>query len=69
MNEYGSHPLQVLIEKASSKEEVRLIINYLTKCKDFVALCKSQQGSFVIQKITISLIKCLINSSKNILLS
>lgn len=51
MNEYGSHPLQVLIEKASSKEEVRLIINYLTKCKDFVALCKSQQGSFVIQKI------------------
>ena len=51
INEYGSHPIQTLIEKASSKEEINLIINPLTKKNNFLKVAKNPNGTHVIQKL------------------
>jgi hypothetical protein len=51
INEYGSHPLQTLIEKASSKDEIIMIINAITAKNKFIEIAKDVNGTYVIQKI------------------
>ena len=51
ISEYGSHPIQTLVEKASSKEEINLLINAICKKKVFLKIAKSPNGTHVIQKI------------------
>jgi hypothetical protein len=51
ISEYGSHPLQNLIEKASSKDEIIMIINAITAKNKFIEIAKDVNGTYVIQKI------------------
>ena len=51
INDYGSHPLQTLIEKASSKDEIIMIINGITAKNKLIEISKNQNGTYVIQKI------------------
>ena len=51
INEYGSHPLQILIEKASSKDEIIMIINAITAKNKLIEIAKNVNGTYVIQKI------------------
>ena len=51
INEYGSHPLQTLIEKASSKDEIIMIINAITVKNKLIEISKNEYGTYVIQKI------------------
>ena len=51
INEYGTHPIQTFVERASSKEEITMIINSIAKKNSFLTLCTNSNGTFVIQKI------------------
>lgn len=51
INEYGTHPIQTFVERASSKEEITMIINSIAKKNSFVNICTNVNGTFVIQKI------------------
>ena len=51
INEYGTHPIQTFVERASSKEEITMIINSISKKNSFVNICTNVNGTFVIQKI------------------
>ncbi len=51
INEYGSHPLQTLIEKASSKDEIIMIINAIIAKNKLIEIAKNENGTYVIQKI------------------
>ena len=51
INEYGSHPLQTLIEKASSKDEIIMIINAISSRNKLIKIAKNSNGTYVIQKI------------------
>ena len=51
LNEYGTHPIQTLVERASSKEEITMIINSIAKKNSFLSICTNSNGTFVIQKI------------------
>lgn len=51
VSEYGSHPIQTFIERASSKEEITMLVNALSKRYFFVQLCIHPHGNFVIQKL------------------
>ena len=51
LNEYASHPIQTLIEKASSKEEIDIILQSICNKSKFVKLCLNQNGTYVIRKI------------------
>ena len=51
INEYGTHPIQTFVERASSKEEITMIINSIAKKNSFLNLCTNSNGTFVIQKI------------------
>ena len=51
INEYGSHPLQALIEKASSKDEIIMIINAVSSKNKLIKIAKNSNGTYVVQKI------------------
>ena len=51
INEYGTHPIQTFVERASSKEEITMIINSIAKKNSLVNICTNVNGTFVIQKI------------------
>lgn len=51
INEYGTHPIQTFVERASSKEEITMIINSIAKKNSFVNVCTNANGTLVIQKI------------------
>ena len=51
INEYGTHPIQTFVERASSKEEITMLINSIAKKNSFVNICTNANGTFVIQKI------------------
>ena len=51
INEYGSHPLQTLIEKASSKDEITMIVNAISSKNKLIKIAKNNIGTYVIQKI------------------
>lgn len=51
MTEYGSHPIQTFIERASSNEEITMLVNALSKRYFFVQVCIHPHGNFVIQKL------------------
>ena len=54
-NEFASHPVQTLIEKASSKEEIDLILHSFATKKKLLALCLDSNGTFVIRKVLVCL--------------
>lgn len=51
LNEYASHPIQTLIEKASSKEEIDIILQAICSYKKFIKICVDPKGTYVIRKI------------------
>ena len=53
LSEFGSHPLQMLIEKASSKDEIDIIVLSLSNKKRFVEICNNIHNTHVIKKIII----------------
>ena len=51
LNEYASHPIQTLIEKASSKEEIDIILQAICSYKKFIKICVDPKGTYVFRKI------------------
>ena len=78
VDEYGTHPIQTLIELSQSEEEYKLILSSFNDNNKILNVSMNQNGSFVIQKIIIYIperyrmdfnllfIKCLKNLSMNI---
>jgi hypothetical protein len=53
INEYGSHPIQTLIELCSCEEEYKLILSSFNDCHKIYNASLNQNGCFVIQKIIV----------------
>ena len=51
INDYGTHPIQTFIERASSKEEISLITNSISNQNTFIKLSTDKNGTYVVQKI------------------
>ena len=53
INEYGTHPIQTLVELAKSEEEYNLILSSFKDYNKILIASSNQNGSFVIQKIIV----------------
>ena len=51
LNEYGTHPIQTLIEISSTEEEYKLILSPFNEETPILNASKNQNGFYVIQKI------------------
>ena len=52
-DEYGTHPIQTLIELSKSEEEYKLILSSFKDPNNILTASLNQNGSFVIQKIIV----------------
>ena len=53
IDEYGTHPIQTLIELSKSEEEYKLILSSFKDPNNILTASLNQNGSFVIQKIIV----------------
>ena len=53
VDEYGTHPIQTLIELSECEEEYKLILSYFKDSNKVLTSSLNQNGSFVIQKIIV----------------
>ena len=53
IDEYGTHPIQTLIELSKSEEEYKLILASFNESNKILKACLNPNGSFVIQKIIV----------------
>ena len=52
-DEYGTHPIQTLIELANSEEEYKLLLYYFRDFKKILKATLNQNGTYVIQKLIV----------------
>ena len=52
-DEYGTHPIQTLIELSKCEEEYKLILSSFKDSNNILTASLNQNGSFVIQKIIV----------------
>ena len=52
-DEYGTHPIQTLIELANSEEEYKLLLLYFRDFKKILKATLNQNGTYVIQKLIV----------------
>ncbi len=52
-DEYGTHPIQTLIELANSEEEYKLLMLYFRDFKKILKATLNQNGTYVIQKLIV----------------
>ena len=55
IDEYGTHPIQTLIELCSCEEEYKLILSSFNDCNKIFNASLNQNGSYVIQKIIVNI--------------
>jgi hypothetical protein len=53
IDEFGTHPIQTLVELAKSEEEYKLILSSFKDYNKILTASSNQNGSFVIQKIIV----------------
>ena len=53
VDEYGTHPIQTLIELASSEEEYKLLLFYFNDFKKILKATLDENGTYVIQKLIV----------------
>ena len=53
MDEFGTHPIQNLIELSSSEEEYKLIVSSFNDCNKILMASLNLNGAFVIQKLIV----------------
>ena len=53
IDEYGTHPIQTLIELAKSEEEYKLLLNYFNDFDKILKATLNQNGTYVIQKLIV----------------
>ena len=52
LNEYASHPIQTLIDNASSKVEIEILLQSIIKTNNsLINLCINSNGTYVVRKI------------------
>ena len=54
-DEFGTHPIQHLIELSSSEVEYELLLASFTDYKKVLSACLNQNGTFVIQKLIVNI--------------
>jgi len=53
IDEYGTHPIQTLIELANSEEEYKLLLYYFSDFNKVLKATLDQNGTYVIQKLIV----------------
>ena len=53
IDEYGTHPIQTLIELANSEEEYKLLLHYFSDFNKILKATLDQNGTYVIQKLIV----------------
>ena len=53
IDEYGTHPIQTLIELAKSEEEYKLLLYYFNDFNKILKATLNQNGTYVIQKLIV----------------
>ena len=53
IDEFGTHPIQNLIELSSSDEEYKLLLSSFSDCNKILMASLNQNGAFVIQKLIV----------------
>ena len=51
INQFGTHPIQILIELIESNEEIEIFSKVFNNLEQFLKLCFNSNGSYVIQKL------------------
>ena len=55
LDNFGTHPIQTLIELSECEEEYKLILFSFNNCNKILKSCLNQNGSYIIQKIIVNI--------------